>query len=61
MQDHLYLRDTNAPRSKTMSAGDVKWLPAEPTEVFDTYWRFAAERQAIFYRKAMLAIRENQK
>ncbi|MCY2928832.1 MAG: putative DNA base hypermodification protein [Planctomycetota bacterium] len=28
------------------------WAPAEPTEVFDTYWRFAAERQAIFFRKA---------
>ena len=23
----------------------------KPTEVFDTYWRFAAERQAIFYRR----------
>ena len=22
-----------------------------PTKVFDTYWRFAAERQAIFYRR----------
>lgn len=25
--------------------------PAEPTEVFDTYWRFAAERQMIFFRR----------
>lgn len=25
--------------------------PAESTEVFDTYWRFAAERQTIFFRK----------
>lgn len=25
--------------------------PAEPTEVFDTYWRFAAERQNIFFRR----------
>lgn len=25
--------------------------PAQPTEVFDTYWRFAAERQAIFFRR----------
>jgi hypothetical protein len=25
--------------------------PAKPTEVFDTYWRFAAERQAIFFRR----------
>lgn len=26
-------------------------LPAVPTEVYDTYWRFAAERQEIFFRK----------
>jgi hypothetical protein len=27
------------------------WAPAIPTAVFDTYWRFAAERQAIFFRR----------
>jgi hypothetical protein len=25
----------------------------KPTKVFDTYWRFAAERQAIFYRRLL--------
>ncbi len=25
--------------------------PARPTRVFDTYWRFAAERQEIFFRR----------
>lgn len=25
--------------------------PAKPTEVYDTYWRFAAERQAVFFRR----------
>jgi thymidylate kinase len=25
--------------------------PAEPTEVYDTYWKFAAERQRIFFRR----------
>ena len=25
--------------------------PAKPSVVFDTYWRFAAERQAIFFRR----------
>ena len=25
--------------------------PARPTVVYDTYWRFAAERQAVFFRK----------
>ena len=28
-----------------------EWSPAMPTVVFDTYWRFAAERQAIFFRR----------
>jgi len=25
--------------------------PARPTDVYDTYWRFAAERQAVFFRR----------
>jgi hypothetical protein len=25
--------------------------PLSPTEVYDTYWRFAAERQQVFYRR----------
>lgn len=28
-----------------------RFSPAKPTKVFDTYWRFAAERQAIFFRR----------
>ncbi len=28
------------------------WAPAEPTSVFDTFWHFAAERQAVFFRRA---------
>lgn len=28
-----------------------------PTKVFDTYWRFAAERQAIFFRRLSQALR----
>lgn len=27
------------------------WLPTKLTEVFDTYWRFAAERQSIFFKR----------
>ena len=27
------------------------WHPIIPTVVFDTYWRFAVERQAIFFRR----------
>lgn len=30
----------------------AKLAPAVPTKVFDTYWKFAAERQEIFFRKA---------
>lgn len=30
-----------------------QWRPAEPTEVFDTYWRFAVERQTIFLRRLL--------
>jgi thymidylate kinase len=28
-----------------------KFAPAKPTVVFDTYWKFAAERQAIFFKR----------
>jgi len=28
-----------------------RWAPAKPTVVFDTYWKFAAERQLIFFRR----------
>ncbi len=28
-----------------------RWYPVRPTVVFETYWRFAAERQAIFFRR----------
>jgi len=37
-------------RSKVPHAW-VRLSPAEPTEVYETYWRFAAERQAIFFRR----------
>ena len=29
----------------------TRLAPAKPTIVYDTYWRFAAERQAIFFRR----------
>ena len=36
------------PRNK----GTVSHIvPIKPTEVYDTYWRFAAERQEIFFRR----------
>jgi thymidylate kinase len=36
---------------KVKDTNRYHWLPTRPTEVFDTYWRFAAERQAIFFRR----------
>lgn len=27
------------------------WLPTKTTPVFDSYWKFAAERQAVFFRR----------
>ena len=48
MQDvQLNLLEDGAPNVPVVSL----LSPAEPTVVYDTYWRFAAERQAIFYRK----------
>jgi len=33
--------------------GYVALSPARPTHVFDTYWRFATERQQIFFRRRL--------
>lgn len=41
----------DAPVSSTSATGSRHMLPLRPTEVFDTLWRFAAERQAIFIRR----------
>jgi hypothetical protein len=52
MNDHLDYHEVPSMRA-SVPIQDKLWMPAEPTEVFDTYWRFAAERQEIFFRKAM--------
>ena len=39
-----------APRRRG-AAGRDRWSPTKTTPVFDTYWRFAAERQAIFFKR----------
>jgi alpha-glutamyl/putrescinyl thymine pyrophosphorylase clade 1 len=31
----------------------IKKKPPKPTKVFDTYWKFASERQAIFFRRLL--------
>jgi hypothetical protein len=44
-------------RSKNSDSIDIAayshLLPAKPTVVFDTYWRFATERQNIFFKKLL--------
>lgn len=41
--------DDSARRRSTNGASHI--LPLKPTVVYDTYWRFAAERQEIFFRR----------
>ena len=43
----LTLLGDEVPKTSTMS----HLSPATPTIVYDTYWRFAAERQEVFFRK----------
>lgn len=46
----LILDSSVKPQSASLVVHS-KIAPAKPTEVFDTYWKFAAERQEIFYRR----------
>jgi len=39
------------PSFRTPPVVFSKLAPAKPTVVYETYWRFAAERQSIFFRK----------
>ncbi|WP_279384503.1 nucleotide kinase domain-containing protein [Geotalea toluenoxydans] len=54
-QINLPFKDLDLSHPKTgVSDGfvvAVKWLPTKTTPVFDTYWRFAAERQCIFFER----------
>lgn len=43
------LESKNPPKAVTVKKSS--WQPTKTTIVFDTYWKFAAERQAIFYRR----------
>lgn len=45
--------DSGPPRSTGVKQIDIhmRLAPAKPTVVYDTYWRFAAERQDVFYRR----------
>lgn len=39
------------PDKPFLFQGSPKFLRLAPTPIFETFWRFAAERQAIFYRR----------
>jgi thymidylate kinase len=41
----------NEPAGRTRQAIVSHILPLKPSVVYDTYWRFAAERQEIFFRR----------
>lgn len=53
------MKECEGRMTKTLAASEIvhqkdvqrAWTPAIPTVVFDTYWRFAVERQAIFFRR----------
>lgn len=45
--------DVYSRPSSGMIATPARWAPAQPSPVFDIYWYFAAERQAIFFRKLL--------
>jgi len=52
MQLNLNLSDRQNTSMKMQSLPVFSHLsPAHPTEVYNSYWRFAAERQDIFFRK----------
>jgi hypothetical protein len=38
-------------RKKASKTADHAWAPLVPTPILDVYWRFAAERQEIFFRR----------
>jgi hypothetical protein len=48
-QEFLPILKPFATRAKHLRKDN--WAPTKTTEVFDTYWRFAAERQAIFFKR----------
>jgi len=52
--DQSNKRDILKPRHGVAERSPLAFTrlaPAEPTKVYDTYWRFAVERQAIFFRQ----------
>jgi thymidylate kinase len=55
LDGQLSLDFANYGKSKSSDSINIvaysRLLPAKPTVVFDTYWRFATERQKVFFKK----------
>lgn len=51
-ENHPILPQAELPYADRMAELETT-LEIHPTPVFETYWRFAAERQAIYFRRAM--------
>ncbi|MED5024796.1 nucleotide kinase domain-containing protein [Pseudomonas aeruginosa] len=45
------MRDENSSKLAETAGGPSHLLPIKVTPVFDSYWRFAAERQKVFFRR----------
>lgn len=52
IQGTLPLTSASPVEPRTVRAIFTKLSPAIPSKVYDTYWRFAAERQEVFFRRA---------
>ena len=44
-------RQVNSTQSRDVTRSFTRLSPARPTAVYDTYWKFAAKRQDVFFRK----------
>ncbi|MCW9708848.1 nucleotide kinase domain-containing protein [Fodinibius salsisoli] len=50
-QTDLNLTSSNKTNKSGLFSINKKLAPAKPTEVYNTYWRFAAKRQRLFFKK----------
>lgn len=50
--EHLNAISAGPIRAMTMPRAFVRMQEPQPSAVFDTYWRFAAKRQAVYHRRA---------
>jgi hypothetical protein len=51
LQVELALPSIQSPKNNHIKPSSEVWAPLKPTPVLDVYWRFAVERQDIFFRR----------